>query len=135
MALGSVVHRDLEPMVDFAEEAGGLLSLVVWLIFGAAMVVPGVGHATWADYLFAVLALTVVRMVPVAIALVGSGLDRFIVGFIGWFGPRGLASVVFGLIAYDSLDPADAAVSTGAAVPTRPGPATAYRRQCGHPSS
>ena len=47
-------------------------------------------------------------MVPVALALVGSGLDRFTVGFIGWFGPRGLASVVFGLIAYDTLDPADA---------------------------
>jgi len=40
--------------------------------------------------------------------LTGSGLDRFTVGFVGWFGPRGLASVVFGLIAYDSLDPIDA---------------------------
>jgi len=47
-------------------------------------------------------------MVPVALALVGSGLDRFTVSFVGWFGPRGLASVVFGLIAYDSLDPTDA---------------------------
>jgi NhaP-type Na+/H+ or K+/H+ antiporter len=108
MAFGSVVRRDLEPLVDFAEEAGGLLSLMVWLIFGAAMVVPGFEHATWSDFLVAILALTVVRMVPVALALVGSGLDRFTVGFIGWFGPRGLASVVFGLIAYDTLDPADA---------------------------
>ena len=108
MAFGSLVRRDLEPLVDFAEEAGGLLSLMVWLIFGAAMVVPGFEHATWQDCLFAVLALTVVRMVPVAFALVGSGLGRFTVGVIGWFGPRGLASVVFGLIAYDTLDPADA---------------------------
>jgi NhaP-type Na+/H+ or K+/H+ antiporter len=108
MAFGSVVRSDLEPVVDFAEETGGLLSLMVWLIFGAAMVVPGFEHATGWDCLFAVLALTVVRMVPVALALLGSGLGRFTVGFIGWFGPRGLASVVFGLIAYDTLDPADA---------------------------
>jgi len=108
MAFGSMVRRDLEPLVDFAEESGGLLSLLVWLIFGAAMLVPGLQHATGWDCLFAVLALTAVRMVPVALALVGSGLDRFTVGFIGWFGPRGLASVVFGLIAYDSLDPVDA---------------------------
>ncbi len=108
MAFGSVVRSDLEPMVDFAEEAGGLLSLMVWLFFGAAMLVPGLEHATWSDFLFAVLALTAVRMVSVALALVGSGLERFTVGFIGWFGPRGLASVVFGLIAYDSLDPTDA---------------------------
>jgi sodium/hydrogen antiporter len=52
--------------------------------------------------------LTVVRMAPVALALLGSRLDRFTVGFIGWFGPRGLASVVFGLIAYDSLAAPDA---------------------------
>jgi NhaP-type Na+/H+ or K+/H+ antiporter len=72
------------------------------------MVVPGLEHARWSDLLFAVLALTVVRMIPVAIALFRSGLDRFTVGLVGWFGPRGLASVVFGLIAYDSLDPTDA---------------------------
>ena len=54
------------------------------------------------------LALTVVRMAPVALALTGSGLDRATVAFVDWFGPRGLASVVFGLIAYDTLDPTDA---------------------------
>jgi NhaP-type Na+/H+ or K+/H+ antiporter len=109
MAFGSVLRSDLESTVAFTEEAGGLLSLVVWLIFGAAMVVPGFTQATWPDYLFALLALTVVRLLPVALSLLGSGLDRFTVGFIGWFGPRGLASVVFGLIAYDSLAPVEAA--------------------------
>ncbi len=108
MAFGSLARRDLKDLVDFAEETGGLLSLLVWLIFGAAMVVPGLRHATWPDLVFAVLALTAVRMIPVAMALVRSGLGWFTVGFIGWFGPRGLASVVFGLIAYDTLDPTDA---------------------------
>ncbi len=108
MAFGSMVRRDLDHLVAFAEETGGLLSLIVWLIFGAAMLAPGLEHATWADFLFAVLALTVVRMAPVALALTGSGLDRATVAFVGWFGPRGLASVVFGLIAYDTLDATDA---------------------------
>ena len=89
----------------FAERVGGFLALMVWLIFGAVMVVPGFRAADWQDYVFAVLALTVLRMVPVAVSLLGSGLDRATVALVGWFGPRGLASVVFGLIAFDGLDP------------------------------
>ena len=106
MAFGSVVREGLDDMVDFAERIGGLLALMIWLMFGAVMVVPGFRAATWQDFVFAALALTAVRMVPVAMALAGSGLDRFTVGLVGWFGPRGLASVVFGLIAYDTLDKA-----------------------------
>jgi sodium/hydrogen antiporter len=68
------------------------------------MIVPALQHFAWPDAIFAVLALTVVRMVPVALALAGTGLDRATVAFIGWFGPRGLASVVFALIAADTLD-------------------------------
>jgi len=104
MAFGSIVEVGAEEVVLFAERVGGFLALMVWLIFGAVMVVPGFEVARWQDYLFAVLALTVLRMVPVAASLVGSGLDRATVVLVGWFGPRGLASVVFGLIAYDALD-------------------------------
>jgi NhaP-type Na+/H+ or K+/H+ antiporter len=104
MAFGAVVHHD-EAVLAFTEEAGTLLSLLVWFGFGAVMLVPGLEDVGWRDVVFAVLALTVVRMVPVAIALIGSGLDRATVAFIGWFGPRGLASVVFGLIAVDALAP------------------------------
>ena len=85
-----------EPL-EFSDEAGTLMSLLVWFVFGAVMLVPGLDGATWRDVVFAVLALTVVRMVPVALSLVGAGLDRSTVAFVGWFGPRGLASVVFGL--------------------------------------
>jgi NhaP-type Na+/H+ or K+/H+ antiporter len=106
MAFGTVV-TDKE-LLGFAEEAGTLLSLLVWFLFGAVMVVPGFEAAGWREAIFALLALTVVRMVPVALALTGSGVDKATVAFIGWFGPRGLASVVFGLIAVDSLAPPEA---------------------------
>jgi NhaP-type Na+/H+ or K+/H+ antiporter len=100
--------------LTFTEDAGELLSLLVWFTFGAVMMVPGLREATFGDVVFAVLALTVVRMVPVGVALLGSGLNRSTVAFIGWFGPRGLASVVFALIAVDSLDAAASHVVLGA---------------------
>ncbi len=109
MAFGTMDHHN-EAALRFTEETGTLLSLLVWFIFGAVMLVPGLRDVTWQDAVFALLALTVLRMVPVAIALTGTGLDRATVAFVGWFGPRGLASVVFGLIAVDSLEPAQSRV-------------------------
>jgi len=77
---------------------------VVWVIFGAAFVGPVLrGGLHVRPILYAVVSLTVVRMLPVAIALAGERLKPVTVGFIGWFGPRGLASVVFTLIAFDAL--------------------------------
>jgi sodium/hydrogen antiporter len=107
MAFGTADTHDDEESLRFTEEGGTLLSILVWFGFGAAMLVPGLEDAGWRDLLFALLALTVLRMVPTALALWGSGLDRATVLFVGWFGPRGLASVVFGLIAVDSLAPAE----------------------------
>lgn len=101
---------EVEETTHFAERIGMVLGLVVWFMFGALMV-PSLRIATWRDVVFAVLALTVMRMVPVALSLIGTGLDGPTVAFIGWFGPRGLASVVFALIAYDGLE-----VSEGNAV-------------------
>lgn len=84
-----------------------LLSVIVWLLFGAVLAgsVLAAGIAP-AGIVYAVLSLTVVRMLPVAIALVGSHLRREPVAFIGWFGPRGLASVAFGLTAIITLEEA-----------------------------
>jgi NhaP-type Na+/H+ or K+/H+ antiporter len=96
----------------FTEQAGALVSLLVWTAFGAIAVPILLDRATWAVVLYAVLSLTVVRMVPVALALVGSGLHPATVSFIGWFGPRGLASLVFALLALEELGPvADEAVA------------------------
>ncbi len=114
MAFGTVDRAGGAVDLRFTEEGGTLLSLLVWFTFGAAMLAPGLADVGWREVVFALLALTVLRMVPVALALAGSGLDRATVFFVGWFGPRGLASVVFGLIAVDSLAPAQSKVVLGA---------------------
>ena len=114
MAFGTVHRAGGEVDLRLTEEAGTLLSLLVWFMFGAAMLGPGLADVGWRDVVFALLALTILRMAPVALALAGSGLDRATVGFVGWFGPRGLASVVFGLIAVDALAPAQSKVVLGA---------------------
>ncbi|MCU0302372.1 MAG: cation:proton antiporter [Candidatus Nanopelagicales bacterium] len=82
----------------FTDETGDLLAAVVWIGFGALVIGPVLTHITWQVVLYAVLSLTVVRMVPVALALLRSGARAPTVAFIGWFGPRGLASLVFGLL-------------------------------------
>ena len=90
-------------LVPFVEENGAVLSLLVWLVFGVSAVVPALESLTWQTVLYAVLSLTVIRMLPVAVALAGAHLGRPAVLFVGWFGPRGLASVVFGLLALEDL--------------------------------
>ncbi|MEN9645550.1 MAG: hypothetical protein RL238_2219 [Actinomycetota bacterium] len=99
-------ESEIEHSLEFTHQSAELLSLIVWFLFGALMV-PVLSDLVWQDVAFAVLALTVVRMVPVALVLAGTGLDRATVAVVGWFGPRGLASVVFALLAVDGLTPDD----------------------------
>lgn len=83
------------------EEAGNLLAAVTWIGFGALALGAALPHVTWRVVVYALLSLTVVRMLPVAVALMKSGARFQTVAFIGWFGPRGLASVVFALLALE----------------------------------
>jgi NhaP-type Na+/H+ or K+/H+ antiporter len=71
---------------------------LVILLFGAVMVPGAIGSFSGAAFVYAVLSLSVVRMVPVALSLLGSGLRAPSVAFLGWFGPRGLASILFALV-------------------------------------
>jgi sodium/hydrogen antiporter len=103
LAFGSTAGRRGAPLVPFVEEAGGLVSLLVWLAFGAVVLVPAAQHLSWQIIVYAVLSLTLIRMIPVAVALAGTRLGWPTVAFVGWFGPRGLASVVFGLLALEEL--------------------------------
>jgi NhaP-type Na+/H+ or K+/H+ antiporter len=82
---------------EFAEDWGQLLNFFVFYLFGW-FVGQVWTHFTLSIVLYAVLSLTVVRMVPVALALVGTALSRPTVLFMGWFGPRGLASIVLGVV-------------------------------------
>jgi sodium/hydrogen antiporter len=103
LAYGATGGERGERLVPYVEETGALVSLLVWLAFGAIAVVPALESLTWQTVLYAVLSLTVIRMVPVALALAGRRLGRAAVAFVGWFGPRGLASVVFALLALEDL--------------------------------
>jgi NhaP-type Na+/H+ or K+/H+ antiporter len=103
LVFGTASGRRGEPLVPFVEETGALVSLLVWLAFGAVAVAPAVESLNWQIVLYAVLSLTVIRMLPVAVALIGAGLGRATVALVGWFGPRGLASVVFALLALEDL--------------------------------
>ena len=80
------------------EEVGDVLSAVTFIVFGAVLLGPAIGEITWSVAVYTVLSLTVVRLVPVVISMVGTGARGPTLAFLGWFGPRGLASIVFALL-------------------------------------
>jgi NhaP-type Na+/H+ or K+/H+ antiporter len=82
----------------FLEETGGLLGAATFILFGAVMLVPVLDDLSAEVVLYALLSLTLVRMIPVGLAMLRSGARRPTVAFLGWFGPRGLASIVFAVI-------------------------------------
>ena len=112
LVFGTVAKADAAESVELTELAGSLFSLVLWFVFGAGFVVPAFEDLDARIVLYALGSLTVVRMLPVALALLGSGQGRTTAAFIGWFGPRGLASVVFALLAVEELGSADPRVET-----------------------
>jgi NhaP-type Na+/H+ or K+/H+ antiporter len=115
-AFGAFAGRGEEREVYYVEQTCGLASMICWLLFGAIGVPTIAESLSWRILLYAVLSLTVIRMLPVAISLLGARLDWPTVSFIGWFGPRGLASIVFALLALEDLHgvpgPIDQVVAT-----------------------
>jgi len=101
LAFGHVSREHGLRATSFTEEAGTLLAAVTWIGFGAVAVRTVWPEVTWRVLAYAILSLTLVRMVPVALALTRTGARWPTTVFIGWFGPRGLATVVFGLIAFE----------------------------------
>ena len=98
MVFRAVIKRDPGEMNRLTEEVGGVLSGVTFVVFGAILLGPALDELSWELALYAVLSLTIVRMVPVAIAMLDSGVRLPTLGFLAWFGPRGLASIVFAVI-------------------------------------
>jgi len=93
------VSRELKDKFLLATEGvGDTLALITWVIFGSAVVGQAIGSFSWLILVYAALSLTVIRMLPVFVSLAGSDIDTQGKLFIGWFGPRGLASIVFAVI-------------------------------------
>jgi len=102
VVFGLIVGRGVGRMMRFTEESGAVLDSITFLVFGAVLLGPALEHVSWQIALYAVLSLTIVRMAAVTIALWGTHVRAPTVAFLGWFGPRGLASIVFAVIVEDS---------------------------------
>lgn len=96
---------DTPAAADLTGRVAELLACLSFLVLGAALLGPMLEDLDWRILTYAVLSLTVIRMVPVALSLTRSGLPLPTVAYIGWFGPRGLASVVFGLLIVEASVP------------------------------
>lgn len=83
------------PLLLAADGTGDTMALLTWVIFGASVITLGIGDMSWQVLLYALLSLTLIRMLPVFVSLLGLGLNMQTKLFLGWFGPRGLASIVF----------------------------------------
>ena len=86
------------------EETGNVLGAVTFILFGAVMLIPSLEDLSWEVVVYGLLSLTLVRLIPVGIAMLGTGARRPTLGFLGWFGPRGLASIVFAVILVQDAD-------------------------------
>jgi NhaP-type Na+/H+ or K+/H+ antiporter len=98
MLFGGLRRRVGGEVGYLVEQLGALLGAATFVVFGAAFLEPALGGITWSVAAYALLSLTVVRMLPVGIAMLGTGARPQTLGFLGWFGPRGLASIVFAVL-------------------------------------
>ena len=98
LLFGVLVKKHREELLVAAEGTGDTFALITWVIFGSAVVGQAVGNFSWLILIYSILSLTVIRMLPVFLSLIGTGFNTEGRLFIGWFGPRGLASIVFAVI-------------------------------------
>jgi len=104
LAFGNTLGKKCKFLFEFAESEGQLLILATFMVFGAIMIPVGLANVSASTMIFAILALTVLRMAPVAVSLLGKGMNTVTSGFLGWFGPRGLASILFALLIIEESD-------------------------------
>jgi NhaP-type Na+/H+ or K+/H+ antiporter len=106
-------HERHDEVFLFTEQGGLLLGFAVWFVFGGGVLARISGHLSWTMALYAVLSLTVLRMLPVALSSIGTRLPWDTVVLAGWLGPRGLASIVFAILALDALGPSNGGFVVG----------------------
>ena len=98
LVFGNTIRHPCTFLFEFMETEGQLLMLITFLVFGAALLPEALEHAEPIFFLYAILSLTIIRMIPIALSLLGTGLRAPSQLFLGWFGPRGLASILFVLL-------------------------------------
>ena len=103
LSMGTTSKQVLHEIQEFGETEGTQLILIVFLIFGLALVPAAAPYWGIPELIYALASLTVIRMLPVAISLIGAKLDWRSIAFIGWFGPRGIASVLYMLMALSAI--------------------------------
>lgn len=103
IVIGNSSKEVRECLYDFAEAEAQLLMLTTFFLVGLALAWEPLTEASWQVWVYATLSLTLIRMLPVAISMLGLGLRPATIGFIGWFGPRGLASVLFAVLVIEEL--------------------------------
>lgn len=104
LTLGNSSRSICTCLYEFGEAEGQLMSLIVFMIFGAVMVPRVLDNLQGSFFIYAFISLTLIRMLPVWASLLGSKLRTISVLFLGWFGPRGLASIIFALLVVGNYD-------------------------------
>jgi len=104
LVFGNSIRNSCTYLFEFMESEGQLLMLITFLVFGAALLPEGLDHVNVNFIVYAVLSLTAIRMIPIALSLLGSGIRLPTFLFLGWFGPRGLASILFVLLILEKTD-------------------------------
>jgi NhaP-type Na+/H+ or K+/H+ antiporter len=104
ISFGAVAREQCDGIQDFTEDEGELLNLITFTVFGAVLAGPALSELTWEIAAYAALSLTAIRMLPVLVALWRSGTLMETRLFAGWFGPRGLASILFALLVLQELE-------------------------------
>lgn len=104
LTFGNTLKRKCQFLYEFAESEGQVLILLAFAGFGVAMIPQAIDTLTARNVAFGVLALTLLRMLPVHLSLIGTGVQPLTSAFLGWFGPRGLASILFVLLILEETD-------------------------------
>ncbi|MFQ6022129.1 MAG: cation:proton antiporter [Acidiferrobacterales bacterium] len=104
LTLGNCSRALCTCLYEFAEAEGQLLTLLIFMVFGGAMLPLVIDHVSGSTVLYGLLSLTAIRMIPVAVGLVGAHLRWETVVFLGWFGPRGIASILFALLVVEESE-------------------------------
>lgn len=104
LVFGNSLASPCKFLYEFAESEGQFFTLTTFLIFGTIAIYLIGSEFHWSYLLYGFVSLTLIRILPIAISLIGTGVNKYTVLFLGWFGPRGLASILFALLILERME-------------------------------